>query len=87
MSELILHHPLQLDIHKEESQDIMEVSPGWNSHFKDTIISDNASQKGLYFVWPWKKVLMSIQNIYLIMFLQDPSKIVTFIHSHFKTNF
>lgn len=34
MSEaLILHQPLQLDIHKEEKQDIMEALPGQNSHF------------------------------------------------------
>jgi len=53
MSEaLILHHSLQLDIHKEGRQDIMEVLPGWNSHFipilQDIIISDHALHKGLY---------------------------------------
>lgn len=53
MSEaLILHHPLQLDIHKEERQDIMEVLLGWNSNFiailQDTIISDSVLHKGLY---------------------------------------
>ena len=69
----------------------MEVLPGWNSHFipilQDIIISDHALHKGLYLTWPWTKHRMSIQNISLIMFLQDPSKIVTSIHSYFKTNF
>lgn len=49
---LILHHPHQLDIHKEERQDIMGVLLGWNSHFipilQDTIISNKALHKGLY---------------------------------------